>query len=226
MRNICVIGASRGIGKYLVNHLESQGNNVISLARNKNECKNIINCDLNDFISIEKAVEEVKNKYKTIYALINVAGIASMNLALATPAEVSRNIINTNLLGTIFSNQLFAPLIIRHGGGRIINFSTIAVKLGIKGESIYTASKAGVESYTRSLAKELSSFNITVNCIAPGPIDTDLIKGVSENQIKKIVDQQIFQKQMTPFDVADQVDLILSEKSRYLSGQVFVLGGY
>ena len=148
-----------------------------------------------------------------------------MNLAIAMPEDITRKIINTNLLGTIFLNQLFSTLLIRNNNGRIINFSTVAVNLAIKGESVYTASKAGIESYSRTLAKELSSFNITVNCIAPGPIKTDLTAGVTDKQLEKIINQQIIQKQLHPSDVMDQVDLLLSEKAKYITGEVIVVGG-
>ena len=91
-----------------------------------------------------------------------------MNLAITTPFKKVNEIIQTNLIGTIYSSQIFSPLLIKAGFGRIINFSTIAVNLGLQGESVYVASKAGVEAFSRVLAKELASFRITVNCIAPG----------------------------------------------------------
>jgi NAD(P)-dependent dehydrogenase (short-subunit alcohol dehydrogenase family) len=110
-----------------------------------------------------------------------------MNLALTTPASVAINIIQVNLLGTIYCCQNFAPLMLRNKTGSILNFSTIAVALGLKGESIYAASKAGVEGFTRSFAREMADFNVRVNCIAPGPIDTNLLKGITSTQIQKIV---------------------------------------
>ena len=157
--------------------------------------------------------------------MINVAGIASLNLALSTPESISRKIIETNLLGTIFTNQIFAPMIIKAGGGRIINFSTIAVQLGLKGESIYIASKAGVEGFTRVFAKEVASFNVTVNCIAPGPIKTDLLRGVTDKQIQKIVDQQAITTTFVPSDVVKTIKLLLSENSSNITGQVIHIGG-
>lgn len=220
-----VSGASRGIGKYIFESLKSKKLDVIGLATKSDFNKNILECDISDFDSIKSANDTIKKKYEKIYALINVAGVASMNLALATPAEVTKKIINTNLIGTIFLNQIFSPLLIRNKKGRIINFSTVAVKLAIKGESIYTASKAGVESYSRTLAKELSSFNITVNCIAPGPIKTDLTAGVTKKQLESIINQQIIQKQLHPSDVMDQVELLLSEKAKNITGEVIAMGG-
>ncbi len=187
---IVITGASRGLGKAIYDSLKNNGTNCIGLARNADEKNNILECDVSSLNSIKKSAKQIKDMCNNkIFALINVAGIASMNLALATPEKKTREIIETNLLGTIFTNQVFAPMLIRNKSGRIINFSTLAVKLGIKGESVYTASKAGVEAFSRTLARELSDFNITVNCIAPGPIKTDLIRGVAENKINNIIKQ-------------------------------------
>jgi 3-oxoacyl-[acyl-carrier protein] reductase len=148
-----------------------------------------------------------------------------MNLALTTPPSVSEKVIGTNLLGTIFCCQIFAPLMLRQKQGSIINFSTIAVALGLKGESIYAASKAGVEGFTRSFAREMSDFNIRVNCIAPGPIDTSLLKGITSEQIRKIVIQQIIPRQFGTEAVADLVEVLLDQRSESLSGHVLHVGG-
>ena len=222
---IIVTGASRGLGAAIFNDLKTKHNNVIGLARNSDEKQDIYECDISDLKSVKLAASKIKKIDNKLYAIINVAGIASMNIALATPEETVRKIIDINLLGTIFVNQTFAPFIIRNKLGRIINFSTIAVKLGIKGESVYIASKAAVEGFSRSLARELSPFNVTVNCIAPGPIKTDLLRGVSDKQIKDITNQQIFNKIMLPSDVVDYVNLLLSSEAKHISGQVLHVGG-
>ena len=113
----------------------------------------------------------------------------------------------------------------RNKAGTIVNFSTIAVALGLKGESVYAASKAGVEGFTRAFAREMADFNVTVNCIAPGPIDTSLLKGVTAGQIEKIVSQQILPKQFTPDAVSDLLELLFDARSHSLSGQVLHVGG-
>ena len=97
--------------------------------------------------------------------------------------------------------------------------------MALKGESIYIASKAGVEGFSRSLAREVSDFNIKVNCIAPGPIKTNLLKGISDNQINKIVSNQLIKKKFTTNDVCDVVEMLLDKKSESLTGQVFHIGG-
>ena len=134
-------------------------------------------------------------------------------------------LIQVNLIGTIYCCQLFAPLMIKNKEGRIINFSTIAVALGLKGESVYVASKAGVEGFSRSFAREMSDFNINVNCIVPGPIETDLIKGVRKSVIENLIKKQIIPKKFNTNDVSDLVELLLDKKSKSLSGQVLNIGG-
>ena len=114
---------------------------------------------------------------------------------------------------------------LRQNYGSFINFSTIAVALALKGESIYAASKAGVEAFSRSFAREMADFNVRVNCIAPGPIKTDLLRGITESQIKKITSQQIMTKQFKKSDVCDLVELLIDNKASSLSGQVLNIGG-
>ena len=223
---ILVTGGSSGLGKAIAEDIRKKGERVLTLSRNKIDGDiNHIQCDITDYESLKSIYLDLLNTKQKISALINCAGIASMNLAITTPPSVTEKIVKTNLIGTIFSNQIFAPLLIKNNGGRIINFSTIAVHLGLKGESIYVASKAGVEGFSRVLAKELSNFNITVNCIAPGPIRTNLLRGISDKQIKQITKNQIIQKEMCLNDVINIVNLILDEKSQNITGQVLHVGG-
>ncbi len=223
---IIVTGASRGLGRAICERLVSKGNDVLGLARNVDGLSfPAMVCDVSSNEAVKAIAKQLKVTGVPVNALINAAGIASMNLAITTPAQVAQNIVNVNLLGTIYCCQSFAPLMLRRKSGSIINFSTIAVALGLKGESIYAASKAGVEGFTRAFAREMSDFNITVNCIAPGPIDTSLLKGITSEQIQRIVDQQIITKKFTPDAVCDMVELLLDSRSESLSGQVLRIGG-
>jgi len=223
---IVVTGASKGLGRAICDRLHAKGLHVFGLSR---EIKDVpfpsMACDVSNYENIKMVVQRIKKDKHQVTGLVNAAGIASMNLAVTTPPAVTQKIVNTNLLGTIFCSQLIAPLMLRQKQGSIINFSTIAVALGLKGESVYVASKAGVEGFTRSFAREMADFNVTVNCIAPGPIDTNLLSGVTDQQILKIITQQIIPRQFTPDAVADLVEVLLDPRSSSLSGQVLNVGG-
>jgi 3-oxoacyl-[acyl-carrier protein] reductase len=223
---IVVTGASKGLGRAICERLIEKKVNVLGLARNVEDVPFAsMSCDVSSYDSVKAVAQQLKKEGVRVDGLVNAAGIASMNLAVTTPPSVAQKIINTNLLGTIYCCQLFAPLMLRNKQGSIINFSTIAVALGLKGESIYAASKAGVEGFTRSFAREMADFNVQVNCIAPGPIDTSLLKGITSAQIIKIVSQQIIPKQFKPDSVADLVELLIDSRANSLSGQVLHVGG-
>lgn len=223
---IVVTGASKGLGRAICERLLEKGLEVFGIARNVEGLPfHSMACDVSSSQQVKAVSQKLKRDRVRITGLINAAGIASMNLAVTTPASVAVNIINVNLLGTIYCCQNFAPLMLRNKAGSIVNFSTIAVALGLKGESIYAASKAGVEGFTRSFAREMADFNIKVNCIAPGPIDTNLLKGITSMQIQNILNQQIIPKQFTPSAISDLVEILLDERSSALSGQVLHVGG-
>lgn len=223
---IIITGASRGLGRAIGERLVANGEEVLGLARNPSDTSySQISCDVSSPEQVKSAVRHVKDSGKPVTGLINAAGIASMNLALMTRPEAVSQIINTNLAGTIYCCQMFAPLMIRNKSGVIVNFSTIAVSLGLKGESVYVASKAGVEAFSRVFAREMSDFGINVNCIAPGPVDTDLIKGVADSQIDAIVQQQVITKKFSTDEICDVVELLLDPRSKSLSGQEFHIGG-
>ena len=223
---IIVTGASRGLGQAITERLLESGEDVIGLARNTNGLNiNAIECDVSDYASVKNASKEVRRMKKPVKAFINAAGVASMNMAVTTDESTVQKLIQTNLVGTIYCCQLFAPIMLRQKQGSFINFSTIAVALALKGESVYAASKAGVESFSRTFAREMADFNVRVNCIAPGPIRTDLLRGITDTQIEKITSQQVIQKQFQKADVCDLVELLLDEKASSLSGQVLNVGG-
>ena len=223
---IVVTGGGRGLGRAIVDRLRSHGQRVISLNRtDAGEGADSVACDVTDPASLKAIARDLRKQGEPVTALIAAAGTASMNLALTTPPKTAQALVNTNLLGTIYSCQAFAPLMIRQKAGRIITFSTIAVPLALEGEAVYAASKAGVEAFTRTFARDLAPAGLTVNCIAPGPIRTDLLKGVSDQQIDAILAQQMDKTPATPDDIADCVDLLLSDKARALTGQIMHVKG-
>jgi 3-oxoacyl-[acyl-carrier protein] reductase len=223
---IIVTGASRGLGNAICNFLIKKNIEVYGIARNVEHLDFPASaCDITKPEEIKAIAKKLKSEGKKITGLINTAGVAAMNLAILTPNDVAKKIVETNLLGTIYCSQLFAPLMIRNKDGFIVNFSTIAVALGLKGESIYVASKAGIEAFTRVFAREVGDFNINVNCIAPGPIETDLIQGISDKIINNIMNQQLIRKKYTTETVCDLIDLFMDPKSKSITGEVINIGG-
>ena len=223
---ILITGAGKGLGSAIAQRLLENGEDVIGISRtSKSKEFRMFNADVANHASLKEISRLLRNEDIELTGLVNAAGIASMNLALLARPEGVKNVIETNLLGTIFSCQVFSPHIIRAGMGSIVNFSTIAVALGLEGESVYAASKSGVEAFSRTLARELSAHNLRVNCVAPGPIQTDLLSGVHADQIRRIVNQQIIKKQFEPSDVANVVEFLLSPLSNSISGQVLSVGG-
>ena len=223
---IVVTGAGRGLGKAITERLTEKGEQVLGLARTKDSLQiDGIECDVSDYSSVKNAAREVKRMKQPVKAFINVAGVASMNMAVTTDESTVQKLIQTNLVGTVYCCQLFAPIMLRQKFGSFINFSTIAVALALKGESVYAASKAGVEAFSRAFAREMADFNVRVNCIAPGPIRTDLLRGITDFQIEKITSQQVIPKQFEKSDVCDLVELLIDERASSLSGQVLNIGG-
>ena len=223
---IIVTGASRGLGQAITARLIEKGEDVLGLARSVSGMSiDAIECDVSNYASVKNASREVKKSKKPVKAFINAAGTASMNMAVTTDESTVQRLIQTNLIGTIYCCQLFAPIMLRQKHGSFINFSTIAVALALKGEAVYAASKAGVESFSRIFAREMADFNVRVNCIAPGPIRTELLRGITDTQIEKIISQQVIPKQFQKSDVCDLVELLIDKKAASLSGQVLNVGG-
>ncbi len=223
---IIITGASRGIGAAIAQRLSESGHEILGIARSESDSGiEIRKADVSNFSELKIIAKELQSKKIEVTGLVNAAGIASLNLAVLTPPEKVESIIGVNLIGTIFSCQAFAPLMIRAKYGSIINFSSIAVSLSLSGEAVYAASKAGVESFSRTFAREMSGHGIRINCISPGPIDTELLKGVSEAQIANIIKNQIIQKKFTTSDICDLSEFLLSKKSDSLSGEILHVGG-
>ena len=225
---IIVTGASRGIGAAIAQRLLEAGHDVLGIARSESESDSEIEmqrADVSDFSELKLIAKELQSRKVQVNGLVNAAGIASLNLAILTPPEKVESIIRVNLIGTVFACQAFSPLMIRAKQGAIVNFSSIAVSLGLSGEAVYAASKAGVESFSRTFAREVSGHGIRVNCITPGPIETGLLKGVTDIQIDNIIKSQVIQKKFSTSDICDLSEFLLSEKSQSLSGEVLHVGG-
>jgi 3-oxoacyl-[acyl-carrier protein] reductase len=228
-RIACITGTRKGIGRYLADHLLKQGWTVVGCSRRESDLqhKNYHHfcVDVTDEDAVVTMVRKIKRELAPINALINNAGTASMNHILLSPKKSYDRIFNTNVLGTYLLLRECGKQMSRNGGGRIINFSSIAAPLNLEGEALYAASKASVESLTRTAAKELADYGITVNAIGPTPIETDLIKNVPEASIQALLKRQAIARFGNYEDIANCIDFYLREESNFITGQTIYLGG-
>ena len=223
---VLITGGSRGIGKGLCDVFLSDGYEVLATCRDASQMsskdKNLIyeSLDISNPISLEQFKSVVDDFKPSV--LINNAGITKDNLFLRMSDEEWTDVLNTNLTGTFRVTKLVAKLMLKAKWGRIINISSIAGIMGNPGQTNYSASKAGMDGFTRSLAKELGARNITVNSISPGFIETDMTKGlIDESLIKKIPLGRAGQVS----DIASIALFLASEKANYITGQTLVVDG-
>lgn len=228
-RVACITGTRKGIGLYLAQYLLEKGWTVVGCSRRESDLQHEnyrhFCVDVTDEDAVVAMVRKIKREVGPIYALINNAGTASMNHILLSPKKSYDRIFDTNVLGTYLLLRECGKQMSRSGGGRIINFSSIATPLNLEGEALYAASKASVESLTRTAAKELADYGITVNAIGPTPIETDLIKNVPEASMQALLKRQAIARFGNYEDIANCVDFYLRDESNFITGQTIYLGG-
>ena len=225
-KKVIVTGGNRGIGKGIVLSLLNQRYLVLATSRDSKKFDishqnlQVANLDVCDQASIDDFQKIVNDFDPDI--LINNAGITKDNLFLRMTEEDWGKVIDTNLNSVFRMTKLVVKGMLKKKWGRIINISSISGSMGNPGQTNYSASKAGVEAFSRSLAKELGSRNITVNSIAPGFIQTDMTDGLIDEEItKKIPLQRVGSVE----DVASLVNFLVSEESNYITGQTLVVDG-
>lgn len=234
-----VTGASRGIGRAIALSLAKAGAYVVLNYRGNPTAADtslaaiveqggrgeLSRFDVANESEIEQAVKKIVDGHNKIDILVNNAGVTADNLLMRISAVDWDQVIGTNLKGTILCTKVVSRHMIRQRFGRILNMSSVAGQTGNAGQSLYAASKAGIIGFTKTIARELASRNVTANVIAPGFIETDMTAKLSEQQREKSVQLIPLGRFGTCQEVADMVVFLAGEKAGYITGQVFNING-
>lgn len=234
-----ITGATRGIGKQIALTLANEGYNIVLNYRTENdELKQLKNeieskkvkCltvqgDVTNFEDCKQMIESAIEKFGKVDVLVNNAGITKDMLLARMKEEDFKQVIDVNLVGTFNMTKNVISYMMKARNGRIINISSVVGIAGNAGQTNYSASKAGIIGFTKSLAKEVASRNILVNAVAPGFIETNMTD-VLKQEVKDEIAKNIPLKRMgTPQDVANVVKFLASEDSSYITGQVISVDG-
>lgn len=234
-----ITGGTRGIGKEIAIELAENGFDIALNYRSEKDAQSnvkeeieklgvrceLVKADVSNFEQCEEMVKETIEKFGRIDVLVNNAGITKDGLIMRMKKEDFESVIDVNLTGTFNVTRNVIPYMIKQRSGRVISLSSVVGVAGNAGQTNYSASKAGIIGFTKSLAKEVASRNILVNAVAPGFIDTDMTKVLSDS-VKEGIHAQIPLRRMgTPREVAKVVKFLSSEDSSYITGQVINIDG-
>ena len=237
---ICLVtGATRGIGKAIANQLGAQGATVIGTATSEKGAQAISDAlkeagitgegmvlNVSELESVESVLKEITAKYGAISVLVNNAGITRDNLMMRMKEDEWDDIMNTNLKSVYRLSKGVLRGMMKARNGRIINIASVVGVSGNAGQANYSAAKAGVIGFSKSLAQEVASRGVTVNTVAPGFINTDMTKALSDDVIEKMSANIPSGRLGTPEDIAASVVYLASDESAYVTGTtVHVNGG-
>jgi len=229
---ILITGASRGIGHKMALDLKKQGHLVLGTSTSDAGKDNLLNegivpfkLDLNSSESIEIFLKDLNDNHSDISVLINNAGITKDNLVLRMKDEDWQDVINTNLTGTFKITRTVLKFMIKERKGRIINLTSTVAVTGNRGQANYSASKSGLEAFTKSLAKEVGSRGITVNSVSPGYIETDMTKSISDEVKKQALDQIPLGRFGKTKEISHLIKFLISDESLYITGQTIHING-
>jgi 3-oxoacyl-[acyl-carrier protein] reductase len=233
---ILITGANRGIGHNILKKISNNGYTVIGTSRSESGLENISNTlentngegmimDVTNQESIDKAVSNIKEKYGVIYGLVNNAGITQDNLLMRMTDKEWSSVIDTNLTSLYRVTKSVVKDMMKARIGRIINIGSIVGLMGNAGQSNYSATKAGLLGFTKSLARELSSRNINVNSVSPGFIETDMTKALSSDQIEALTKNIPLGRIASPEEVSNVINFLLSDESSYITGENINVNG-
>lgn len=230
-----VTGATRGIGKAVAARLAADGLFVVGTATSEKGARTIgdqlggrgagVALRLDNDSSVQKAVEQVNKQFGAPAVLVNNAGVTSDSLLLRMSAKGWQTVLDTNLTGLYRVTKLLLQSMMRARWGRIVSLSSVVARMGNAGQVNYAAAKAGIEGFTRALAQEVGSRDITVNAVAPGFVDTDMTSDLPDYQKQALVARTALGRMGTVDDVAAAVSFLTSEAAGYITGEVLHVNG-
>ena len=229
--NVFISGASRGIGNSIAKYFAQNDYIVVGTSRNefkfdeKNENLIPIKLDVTSRDDVQNCFDFLKSENLLPDILINNAGITADQIFLRMKNEDWDNVIDTNLNGVFNLSKIFVKNMIKNKKGRIINISSISGLMGNPGQVNYSASKSALNGFTKSLAKELGSRNITVNCVAPGFIETDMTSFLEEDAKQRIEETIPLGRLGKGEDIAKLVAFLASDEASYITGQTISIDG-
>jgi len=235
MKTALITGGSRGIGKSLVEEFNKNGYKVIFLyLKSDNEAEKITDelanvyaykCDVSSESQIETVLTKIMNVHQKIDILVNNAGISYEGLLSDMTFDEWMKIINVNLSSVFLTCRKLIPHFVSRKCGKIINITSMWGEVGASCEVAYSASKAGVIGFTKALAKELAPSGITVNSVSPGVINTDMMSGFTDDDIKSLCEQTPLGRIGESADVAKTVVFLASENADFITGQTISVNG-
>ncbi len=239
-KNIFITGTNRGIGKAILTECAKNGANIWAHTRHEsNEFKNMINelsekfnvqiwpiyFDLKDEKAIDEAIKKIKRQKLNLDVLINNAGMMKDDIIGMISDKIIEDTFKVNVFAPIKLLQFAARVMMKQKFGSIINMSSIVGVEGNKGQVVYSSSKGAIVALTKTAAKELAPYNIRVNAIAPGMIDTDMFRSIGEDKQKLRIENIGMHRIGTPEDVAKACVFLASDMSSYITGQILGVDG-
>jgi len=239
IKTAIISGATRGIGKAIALELAKTGVNIsFNFIKSTEEAKILekeisshgvkaksFQVDIKDYKAVAEWVEKTREAFGSLDIVVNNAGIIR-DKALALMAEEDwQDVINTNLIGTINLSKAAIITFLKQKSGNIVNITSVSGIVGLPRQTNYAASKAGIIGFTRSLAREVGPYNIRVNAVAPGFIETDMLQSMNEAQVTKFKDQTLLKRFGTVEEVAKTVKFLVSEEASYITGQTIIIDG-
>ena len=235
MKNVLITGATGGIGSSILKLFYNNNYNVCVTGTNMDKLNEIevnykgkvkcISCNLNEELQIESLVQQSNEYYGSTDILINNAGITRDNLFLRMKDEEWNNVININLNANFKLTKYILKGMIKSRWGRIVNISSDAAKIGNAGQANYVASKSAIEGLTRTLANEVASRGVTINCVSPGFVETDILETIDKKTLQNMVERIPLGRMGTIDEIASAVYFLSSEESAYITGQVLHVNG-